>query len=185
MLPLNLVYGLETPDDKLNALNSLITECIDRHAPLRRVKVTRPPAPWMHSEEIRKLQLERNRLRMEVHSNSTSASWSTFRAVRNEIKSLINKTRKAFLSKALSSKRPKELWRVIQRVLKPSPQPLRADPNALNQHFASTAERTLGAQPDNTDSLFNLLDFLPTRDGTTFCLNRVSPNEIWKEIQGL
>ena len=117
MLPLNLVYGLETPDDKLNALNSLITECIDRHAPLRRVKVTRPPAPWMHSEEIRKLQLERNRLRMEAHSNNTSASWSAFRAVRNEIKSLINKTRKAFLSKALSSKRPKVVWRVIHRVL--------------------------------------------------------------------
>ena len=36
-LPLSVVYGLESIDDKVSVLNSLITECIDRHAPLRRV----------------------------------------------------------------------------------------------------------------------------------------------------
>ena len=44
-LPLSVVYGLESIDDRVSVLNSLITECIDCHAPLRRVKVTRPPAP--------------------------------------------------------------------------------------------------------------------------------------------
>lgn len=57
---LSVVYGLESIKDKVSVLNSLITECIDCHAPLRRVKVMRPPAPWMHSEEIRVLQAERN-----------------------------------------------------------------------------------------------------------------------------
>lgn len=33
-LPLSVVYGLESIDDKVSVLNSLITECIDRHAPL-------------------------------------------------------------------------------------------------------------------------------------------------------
>lgn len=56
------MYVLETPDEKPEVLNSLITECIDRHASLRRVKVTRPPAPWMQSAEIRELQAKRNML---------------------------------------------------------------------------------------------------------------------------
>ena len=44
LLPLDVVYGLESPDDMVDALNSLIKDCLDRHAPLRRVKVARPPA---------------------------------------------------------------------------------------------------------------------------------------------
>ena len=42
VLPLDVVYGLESPDDMVDALNSLMKDCLDRHAFLRRVKVTRP-----------------------------------------------------------------------------------------------------------------------------------------------
>ena len=56
LLPLDVVYGLESPDDMVDALNSLMKDCLDRHAPLRRVKVTRPPATWLQTEEIRQLQ---------------------------------------------------------------------------------------------------------------------------------
>ena len=44
-LALNVIYGLESPDDLVDALNSLVTECLDRPAPLKKVKLTRPPAP--------------------------------------------------------------------------------------------------------------------------------------------
>ena len=57
-LPLSLVYAMESPDEKLDVLNTFITDCIDRHAPLRRVKVIRSPAPWMQSKAIRELQLD-------------------------------------------------------------------------------------------------------------------------------
>ena len=29
---LNVIYGLESPDDMVDALNSLVSECLDRHA---------------------------------------------------------------------------------------------------------------------------------------------------------
>ena len=61
-LALNVIYGLESPDDMLDSINTVIKECIARHAPLGRVKVTRPPAPWMQSVELRQLQKERDRL---------------------------------------------------------------------------------------------------------------------------
>ena len=66
LLPLDVVYGLESPDDMVDALNSLMKDCLDRHAPLRRVKVTRPPATWLQTEEIRQLQKERDQLRAEI-----------------------------------------------------------------------------------------------------------------------
>ena len=90
-LPLSVVYGLNSPDDMVQGFSTLFDECIDRHAPLKRIKVTHPLAPWMNSDEIRKLQAERDKLRHEAHKeNSDDDSWVAFRAVRNKIKSVIN-----------------------------------------------------------------------------------------------
>ena len=36
---------MENKEDKLDIFNTLVTEYIDRHAPLKRLKCTRPPAP--------------------------------------------------------------------------------------------------------------------------------------------
>ena len=55
-LPFSTVYSFENPDDQLAMLNKLILDCIDRHAPLKRKKITRPPPPWMKQLEIIELQ---------------------------------------------------------------------------------------------------------------------------------
>ena len=47
-LPLSVIYGLDSPDDMVQGFNTLFGEYIERHAPLKRMKVTRPPAPWMN-----------------------------------------------------------------------------------------------------------------------------------------
>ena len=106
LLPLDVVYGLESPDDMVDALNSLMKDCLDRHAPLRRVKVTSPPAPWLQTEEIRQLQKERDQLRAEAHKKGGETSWAAFRDVRNKIKPVVGKARRSFLANALSSRRP-------------------------------------------------------------------------------
>ena len=41
------MYSTEDPDMQVDLLSSLIRECIDRHAPLKHTKLTRPPTPWM------------------------------------------------------------------------------------------------------------------------------------------
>ena len=55
-IPMSLVYAYDSPDDQLNTLNTLITDCIDKHAPLKRVRLIRPPAPWMSDLNIQNLQ---------------------------------------------------------------------------------------------------------------------------------
>ena len=39
-LPLSLIYHLDDPDEQLETLNTLISECLERHAPLRKVRAT-------------------------------------------------------------------------------------------------------------------------------------------------
>ena len=64
-LPLNIVYSSDDPEEQLEYFNSMFKECLERHAPLWRVRVTRPPVPWMEDGQIRSLQQLRNKLMKE------------------------------------------------------------------------------------------------------------------------
>ena len=61
-LPLSLAYASDDSDDQVRILNDLIL-CINKHAPLKRTKITSPPAPWNKSVSIKYLQSERIKLR--------------------------------------------------------------------------------------------------------------------------
>ena len=50
---------------------------------------------------------------------------------------------------------------MIHRILEPSPKPLRIDPDELNVHFSTTAQRTIGAPATSLDTLANIIDSLP------------------------
>lgn len=176
---------MEDPDEKLELFNKLVTECIERHAPLKRTKITRPPAPWLNTEGIRDLQTKRDTLRHEAHSQNAPEAWGAFREVCNLLRTKIKQARKLFIDKALSSTRPKEIWRTIYRILHPSPQPLRLDVNELNNFFANTAERTTGnSEVDIKEDLINFVHSLqPTTD--SFQLDKVTVAEVVKEIKAI
>lgn len=74
-LPFNLVYATDDADDKLDTFNTLYRTCIDKYASLLRVKITRPPAPWLYKEDIRDLQRERNTLRRLAHKTNLNCVW--------------------------------------------------------------------------------------------------------------
>ena len=82
-LPLSSVYGVSDPEDKIHIMNSLIKECIDRNAPLKRTKITRPPAPWLKDPDIVKAKAERNLLQKNAPKNKNDDEWQKFRDVRN------------------------------------------------------------------------------------------------------
>ena len=52
-LPFSLIYAFEDVETKLDIFNSFILDCINKHAPSKKIKVTRPPSPWMQSEKMR------------------------------------------------------------------------------------------------------------------------------------
>jgi len=58
-LPFNLVYAFDSPEEKLDIFNELFASCLNRHVPLVKQKVTRPPAPWLKELNINDKQKER------------------------------------------------------------------------------------------------------------------------------
>ena len=178
------MYGVDCPDEKIDILNSLILECIERHAPTRKSKVMRPPAPWLQNLDMINLQKCKKELRYLVHRTKSDQDWQNYRNIRNRIKAEIKSTKKAFYKTALSSKKPSEVWRCINKILHPNPNRINADPNVLNSHLNSTAPRLLNSTPSTTSELLTPADILPF---TTQCfeIQHVTYHDVLKEIKSL
>ena len=51
-LYISLVYGFKETEDQISILNKLFSNCLESHAPTRRVELTRPIAPCMKDSTI-------------------------------------------------------------------------------------------------------------------------------------
>ncbi len=164
-LPFSIIDAFSDTEEKLDILNSLITDCIERHAPLKRVKVTCPPVPWMRDPSIQLLEEQRNISGVAARNNGDNHTCASLRETRNDLKKKIKAAKKSFVRKALSCKKPKAVWKILRRVLHPNPQRINFDPNKLNTHFATTAERTASIcydENDSPESIMNLIESLPS-----------------------
>ncbi|CAB4026350.1 Hypothetical predicted protein, partial [Paramuricea clavata] len=88
----------------------------------------------------------------------------------------------------LSSKKPKEVWKVIHRILHPEPRRITFHPDKLNSHFTSTAERTIGTDVNDNnsyDTIRNMIDSLPPDYDNGFHINPVTLGEVVNEIRCL
>ena len=157
-LPLSIVYAFDTASDKISVLNSMITDCIQKHAPIRKVKITRPPSPWMKDLNISKLQRTRNEARINYRNDPNNHNHEILKSVRNELKKSIKETKRTFLKKLLSNKNCAETWKVINKILHPNPATVKVNPDEVNIYFNQTATRTTGkAAGSITDEFFRTL----------------------------
>ena len=178
-LPLSVIYSSDDPDEQLEMLSKLFRECIDRHAPLKRTRFSHPLAPWLKELNFKQLQRDCQLLRTRTRTDKVKVHGR--RNVRKEMHSrLIKKTKREFYQKALSSKKPKQVWQVIHRILHPSPQPLTDE---LSAFFGSTAERVTGAEAQSIEKLFDLVNSFPVDKEDAFCMRPVTCAEVIKEIK--
>ena len=139
----------------------------------------------MKDLDIQKLQRECHTLRNKARIDKSDTIWCSYRDKRNELKSNIRKTRRDFYNRALSSNKPKEVWKVIHRILHPNPQPLRFQPDELNAHFASTAQRVTGASAVSEESIKCLIDSLPVDRPEAFVLGPVTCGQVLLQLKKL
>ena len=117
-LPLNLVYSFDNPDDQISVLNKLICDCINDLAPLRKVKLTRPPAPWMN--DPRTIYLQKKTEMLRNHSKDSQIDHNEYKESKQQLKKCIKDTKGSFLHKALSARQPKVVWKTVNQFSKNS-----------------------------------------------------------------
>ena len=90
------LYAFDDPSEQLLTLNKLILDCINQHAPLRRAKLTRPPAPWMANLNIKYIQAKKDALRATAQQTNEESDWNKYRESRNQLKKEIKTTKRSF-----------------------------------------------------------------------------------------
>ena len=175
------VYSFDDPDDQVKTLNKLITDCLSRHAPIKRTKFTRPPAPWMKTLDIINLQKKRNELRTAARRTQTESDWELFRNTRNELKYKIISAKRTFYKKALASKNLKTIWRTIYRILKPNSEKCTASPTPLNNYYSSLAADLTGFTSTSESNVPSNIN----ENQDTFTLKLTTYDAVKKEINNL
>ena len=103
--------------------------------------------------DIVSLKNDCRNLRYQYHQTNKDDDWQSFRKNRNELKSKIKSTKKSFYGKALSSKRPREIWTTIHRFLNPGKKSISFNPETFNNYYTTMAENLTGTKPTTKNEI--------------------------------
>ena len=186
LLPTRIVFGFDDPNDQIAMLNKLITDCIADHAPIKKVKFTRPPAPWMKDPELVTAKKHLEHLRSLKNVNGTGSSeLSDYRKSKVRYKKLIETTKVTFLRKARNSKNPKEVRDAVNPIINPPKNRIRQNTSELNNYFTTHALNLSGKEnePQNESEILQLLNRVP--DSNAFTINCTTYHKVQKIILNL
>ena len=163
-----------------------IIKHLEEHAQLKRIRVTRQLAPWMRDLNIVSLKDDFRHIRYQCYQTNKGDDWQSFRKSRNELKSKIKSTKKSFYRKALSPKRPKDIWTTIHRILNPGKKHISFDPETLNSYYRTMAENLTGTKPTTKKEISKLNNPLSSSSNQDqFYLQEVNYNKVLHEIKSI
>jgi hypothetical protein len=193
------VFTAEDIDSKLERFNSLLMSVINKHAPLRKFRVTRPPAPWLNdeiraSEKIRDNIFSKHRSELlqtpGMHKEGTRY-WNDYKIARNAVNSLIRRAKTQYYKSALDEnyKKPKLLWKNLDYLDIHKPKGFSSDitsnfsAEALNTQFLKVFNSAPAAPSDL--SSFSNLNNLNLEETEPFALSVINEKDIVNYIKNI
>ncbi|KAJ8732167.1 hypothetical protein PYW08_014897 [Mythimna loreyi] len=102
-----------TVDDKVSVFNNIVTELYDRHAPVRRVKLKRPPAPWMNQEILMAMR-RRDRAFRRFKGDRSEENWDSFKTHRNRCNQKIRNAKRRHILSNITSSSSADIWKFLK-----------------------------------------------------------------------
>ena len=105
-------------EDRLNAFHMLFNPILDKHAPIKRVKLKTRPSPFV-TDEIKVLMQTRDEWRRLAEKTNNSNAWSTYRLLKRQVKYELREAEKEYVTKQIKEN-PNDsgrLWKVIRSCL--------------------------------------------------------------------
>lgn len=149
----DLIYSLENVDDMVEFWNTNITLLFDVHAPLKTVRITKSPAPWL-TENLRLLMSLRDKAFAKFKRLKTDALWNEYKALRNLVNMNIKSEKRAYLQHKFQTNL-KEFWKTLRYLninnkTEPSVMNFK-DPDEFNNFFIHNVPQMIAS---NDDSIF-------------------------------
>ena len=117
-IPWAVIDDFDDIEDRLNAFHMLFNPILDKHAPIKRVKLKTRPSPFV-TDEIKVLMQTRDEWRRLAEKTNNSNAWSTYRLLKRQVKYELREAEKEYVTKQIKED-PNDsgrLWKVIRSCL--------------------------------------------------------------------
>ena len=164
-----------TVDDKVNIFNQLVINIYDANAPVKKVKLKRPPAPWMTRGVLMAMK-RRDRAFRRYKRDRVDDNWKFFKAARNRCNQMIRNAKRRHILENISSCSSTNIWKFLGTLGIGKSRHLDL-PNSiglddLNKYFTSVStldslakQRTLDLISGLTRPNINSFHFSPAAEG--------------------
>jgi hypothetical protein len=107
------VFSASSTETKVTLFNAAILKLFDKHAPLHKVKVKRPPAPWI-TEGVRMAMRRRNRAFKLFKRDRSDENWRLFKRARNRCNQMVRIAKRRFIHQNVSSSSMADVWKFLK-----------------------------------------------------------------------
>ncbi|XP_024870342.1 uncharacterized protein LOC112453688 [Temnothorax curvispinosus] len=110
------LYQVDDVDSKVMLLNTALTECYDRHAPLRDIQPKHLPASWL-TPDVRCAMRSRDRARRVRRRHKTDANYKRYKTLRNQAQAMVRSAKKEYYLNAFrDGSESTTIWRQLRHL---------------------------------------------------------------------
>lgn len=110
------LFVLDDIYHKVVVFNDFLLNCLDKHAPLRRLRARHAPAPWL-STELKAAMRERDKARRIWRRRRDEASFLHFKKLRNEVQARVRHARRTYYNNAFKDLRNSgDVWAKLRHL---------------------------------------------------------------------
>ena len=142
--PFHMVSFFDDFDDQVHAFNCIFLDVLDKHAPIKRIKIKSRPNPYV-TPEIQQLMKTRDKWHKEAVRTKDKLYWNAYRFFRQEVKREIRIAEREYIRNEnnINNGNNNSIWKIINRCLPrkdPTPTTIE-DPqtqaNVFNEFYTS------------------------------------------------
>nr|CAI5852316.1 unnamed protein product [Callosobruchus analis] len=152
MLNWQQIFYYQDIDAKVNILSNHILNLFDKHAPYKRVKVTKPKSPWL-TQDLREAIKRRDKALIKFKRSRDPDDWEAYRLLRNQATAKVRMEKCSYLNSVSQERHNKKTWNALKTLKVYSNKdfnfipPSLGDPEDINAYFIDSVDN-LGCQTD-------------------------------------
>ena len=189
------LYNTENPSEKAEHFESTFSTVLNRHAPFKTSRVTRPPAPWLTEEIKEKMQLRdryknkfNHQKQHQENQHDILETFNIYQGLRNTVTHMIRAAKRNMFNEKINSKikNPKLFHSALKNNFvvdnkKEKSGCMTIDPTKLNDCFLSNNNATIDETKIDAEITNILKDSLPA----AFRFHKVTETEVKKVIKSI
>ncbi|XP_052750401.1 uncharacterized protein LOC128200581 [Galleria mellonella] len=167
-------------DDKIVLFNAQILSLFDKHAPIRTVKLRRPPAPWI-TDDVRKAMTKRDRAFKNYKKARSTITFQLFKRARNRCNQVVRAAKRRYIHKNVLNSSSANVWKFLNSLgfgKAPAIFNSNISPNNLNKYFSSIPPLDNAVKASTLQEIKSMPSF--TTDSFTFSL--VTDDDVRKAV---